>query len=162
MHAATSERIEDHRQRCRERLTLTRPHLRNPASMETCSANNLHVEGPHIDRACARLARQSVRLGFDLRQHIAHVILAGRLVETLSNEQTQRVVALPQLRIRQRSRLVGQRRRRIGDHLQLFETFTFANAKQSIKQLCHASNPTSPYLNAACECSPHYRFECAW
>ena len=45
----------------------------------------------------------------------------------------------------------------IDDLLKFFESLTFADAKETVKQFCHEANPTSRYLNAALESSPHYR-----
>ena len=157
MHAESSQRVETDRQGCDQRLTFARAHLGNRAAVKARATDDLDVEVTHVHRASTRLACERIGLCLERCQHLLHLILGRILAEGLRHEQPEFAVTLTQALIRARSGLVGQRSGCVDDLLEFFEALAFADAKETVKQFCHGTNPTSRYLNAALESSPHYR-----
>ena len=63
VHAPRGQRVQIHRQRRREGLTLTGLHLRDASLVEHDATHHLHIEGPHLQRPLRRLAHN--RKGLD-------------------------------------------------------------------------------------------------
>ena len=81
--AAAGERVEDDRERRRERLALAGAHLGDRAAVEDHAADELHVEVAHPERPLAGLADDREDLGQDLVED-ALVVLPVGLREALA------------------------------------------------------------------------------
>ncbi len=71
VHALPRERVQVHGQRRHERLSFARLHLGDVSAVEHDSAEELHVEVPHVHHASADLADHGEGLGEDLVQRRA-------------------------------------------------------------------------------------------
>ena len=157
VHAESSQRVETDRQGCDQRLTFARAHLGNRAAMKARATDDLDVKVAHVHGARTRLACERVGLCLERRQHLLHLILGRIFAEAFRRELPEFAVALAQALVRECGGLLGQRSGRVDDLLEFFEALAFADAKETVKQFCHGTNPTSLNLNAALESSPHYR-----
>ena len=69
VHAATAQRIEIYRKGCDQRFAFAGLHFRNRALMQDHSADQLHVEVPHVQNTAPGLADHRKRLDQDFVQH---------------------------------------------------------------------------------------------
>jgi hypothetical protein len=84
VHALGGERVEDDRERRRQRLALAGLHLGDRPVVQDHAADHLDVEVPHVHAAAADLPDEREGLGQELLQRLTLARALAQAVEVLA------------------------------------------------------------------------------
>ena len=126
VHAAPGQRIQRRRQCRHERLPFARLHFGDFAVVQHHSADQLHVEMPHLQESPPGLAHQRKRRHNRVRQRLLQLIFVRgfrgiRVLQLLLHLRPQRREAFLQLLVAQRLHFRLLRIHRSNQRLQLFQ-----------------------------------------